>query len=312
MKAYAVFQGGGVKAIGFVGAICKFEEKGYKWDKVAGTSAGAIIASLLAVGYSGKELKNIMSSIDYNKFMDKNKLQSIPLIGKLLGIVLDKGLYSGSYIESWIGDLLKVKGKTKFKDVSVNGISNLKIIASDITKKRLLILPDDLVKYGIDPMEFEIAKAVRMSASIPFYFQPEKLQHNEEYSFIVDGGILSNFPVWIFDVTGIPKYPTFGFKFEENEKKYEKKERNDFLCFVMDLVEAIIDNYDETYLTDKDRVRTISIPTAGVKSTDFHILRNKSLKLFKLGYERADQFLNEWDFKEYIRCHIMHIQKTNC
>lgn len=304
MKTYAVFQGGGVKAIGFVGAICKFEEFGYTWDKMAGTSAGAIIAALLAVGYSGKEIKNIMYKLDYNKFLDKNRLQSLPLAGKLLGIIIDKGLYSGHYIEIWISKLLEAKGKTKFKDVSVNGKSKLKIIASDITKKNILILPDDLVKYGIDPMEFDIAKAVRMSISIPFYFKPEKLKYGDGYSFIVDGGILSNFPVWIFDVTATPKYPTFGFKFEEPVKTYSKKEKNNFLCFLIDLVESIIDNYDETYLTDKDRVRTISIPTAGVKTTDFDIKRDKSLRLFNLGYESADKFLNEWNFKEYIRCYV--------
>ncbi|AKN32106.1 phospholipase [Clostridium carboxidivorans P7] len=304
MKAYAVFQGGGVKAIGFVGAITKFEQMGYKWEKLAGTSAGAIIASLLAVGYTSKELKNIMSTLDYTSFLDKNRLQSLPIIGKVLGVVAQKGLYQGKYIETWIDELLKAKGKTKFKDVSKNGVSNLKIIASDITKKSILILPDDLIKYGIDPMEFEIAKAVRMSTSIPFYFKPEKLRYRDKYSFIVDGGILSNFPVWIFDVTGVPKLPTFGFKFQKVSKSCSEKERNDFLCFVMDLVESVIDNYDETYLTDKDRVRTISIPTADVKTTDFDIKRDKSLRLFDLGYESAERFLNEWDFREYIRCYV--------
>ncbi len=304
MKADAVFQGGGVKAIGFVGAICKFEQLGYQWENLAGTSAGAIIASLLAVGYSGIELKNIISTLDYNKFLDKNKLQSLPLVGKILGIIIDKGLYSGDYIESWIDKLLEAKGKTKFKDISVNKKSNLKIIASDITKKNILILPDDLVKYGIDPMEFKISKAVRMSISIPFYFKPEKLMYENKYSFVVDGGILSNFPVWIFDVTGVPKRPTFGFKFENPPETCSKKEKNDFLCFVMDLVESIIDNYDETYLTDKDRVRTIAIPTAGVKTTEFHITRDKSLRLFDLGYKSADKFLEKWNFEQYVRAYM--------
>ncbi|PJI08961.1 MULTISPECIES: patatin-like phospholipase family protein [Clostridium] len=63
-----------------------------------------------------------------------------------------------------------------------------------------MILPDDLRKYNIDPMEFSIAKAVRMSCSIPLYFTPYILKNTSPYSFIVDGGLLSNFPIWIFDV----------------------------------------------------------------------------------------------------------------
>ena len=193
MKADIVFQGGGVKAIGFVGAICYLEQSGYKWQRVAGSSAGAIIASLLAAGYSGQDLKNMLMSLDYTKFIDKSKYLPLPL--KILKMAVSKGLYSGSYLETWIEALLNAKNKTKFKDVSSSGKSNLKIIAADVTKKRLLILPDDIKYYGIDPMEFKISTAVRMSISIPFYFKPVLLKYNNINSYIVDGGILSNYIV---------------------------------------------------------------------------------------------------------------------
>ena len=52
-----------------------------------------------------------------------------------------------------------------------------------------------------------------MSMSIPFFFEP--VVHKKSY--FVDGGILSNFPVWLFDSPGIPEWPTFGFKFIEPE-----------------------------------------------------------------------------------------------
>ena len=81
MYADLVCKGGGVKGIALVGALLYFEECGYIWKKVAGTSVGAIVASLVAVGYTAKEIYDIMLKIDYHKFADKNTLQSIPLIG---------------------------------------------------------------------------------------------------------------------------------------------------------------------------------------------------------------------------------------
>ena len=55
--ADAVFEGGGVKGIALVGAVAVAEEKGYRWANLAGTSAGAIVASLLAAGYTGAEFR---------------------------------------------------------------------------------------------------------------------------------------------------------------------------------------------------------------------------------------------------------------
>ena len=76
MYADLVCKGGGVKGVALVGALSLFEEKGYIWQRVAGTSVGAIVASLVAVGYTATEIKDIMFELDFNKFADKNKLQS--------------------------------------------------------------------------------------------------------------------------------------------------------------------------------------------------------------------------------------------
>ncbi|MBY6946558.1 patatin-like phospholipase family protein [Clostridium botulinum] len=70
-KFDAVFEGGGVKGVAFVGAIAKLEEEGYSIERCAGTSAGAIISALLAAGYTSSEVKEIMLNTDYNNFLDK-------------------------------------------------------------------------------------------------------------------------------------------------------------------------------------------------------------------------------------------------
>lgn len=300
MKVDAVFEGGGVKGIALIGAVCCLESRGIEWQRFAGTSAGSIIASLLAAGYTGKELKDIMLEYDYRKYLDKYKTDALSIFTKSISLFKDKGIYSGDPIESFVRDLLVKKGKTRFKDISVNGKSKLKIIASDVTRKNMLILPDDISKYGIDPMEFEIAKAVRMSISIPLYFKPVKLSYNKRCSLMVDGGILSNFPLWIFDVEGIPKWPTFGLKLSGKSSKNTIINKMDFISFLLDIMNTMIDKNEEIYIRDKDAVRTIFIPTLGVSTTEFDITKEMKIKLFKSGYSSAEKFLDSWDFKQYI------------
>lgn len=300
MKADAVFQGGGVKAIGFVGAVCRMEKEGFEWVQLAGTSAGAIVASLLAVGYNGIEMKKIISGFDYLKLLHKDTIQSAPFLGKPLGILFEKGFYKTDKIESWLNDLFIVKGKTKFKHLYRNNKSRLRVIASDVTNKNMIIFPDDLIDYGLNPYEFDIARAVCMSISIPIYFTPKILEtkSKEQKSYIVDGGVFSNFPIWIFDVEGIPRWPTFGFKFDNPEINIKMKQ-NSFTYF-KDLYESLIDTTDEKYLNNKDSVRTITIPTQNIRPTQFNINDLQSQKLFLSGYNSTDVFLKTWDFKRYI------------
>src|SRR5579875_857595 len=68
--ADAVFEGGGMRALAHLGALAVAEERGYRWYRLAGTSAGAMIAALIAAGYSAAELHAIMGAIDYRRFAD--------------------------------------------------------------------------------------------------------------------------------------------------------------------------------------------------------------------------------------------------
>lgn len=299
MYSNGVFEGSGVKGIGIVGAICYFEEQGYKWSNVAGTSSGSMIAALLAAGYSGLELKQILFNLDYKIFMDKTKLQSIPILGKGLGMVFQKGIYSGDEIEKYVESLLEAKGISKFKDISKNGNSRLKLIAADITSREIVILPDDLVKYGIDPMEFSISTAVRMSSSIPLYFRPYKLNNVSKINYIVDGGILSNFPIWIFDTGDIPAIPTLGFKINE-PPSHTSLGKRDIVSYILDIIGTVIDEDESRTIKDKDLIRTTIIPSSGIKSTDFNITMEERTRLFNVGYSSAREFYKTWSFSKYI------------
>ena len=299
MKANLVCKGGGVKGIALVGAISYLENNGYEWDKLAGSSVGAIVSSLLAVGYTSNEIKDLLYNIDYTCFRDKNKLHSIPIIGEFLSISIHKGLHSGNYIENFLEEKFKAKGKTKFKDISINGESKLKIIAVDVTRKKLLVLPDDLIEYNIDPMEFDISKAVRMSLSIPLYYYPVKLKYNKKSYFIVDGGLLSNFPLWVIDDTCTTKYPTFGLNLIDDPKEDTHKFTNT-ISYLLDIAQTSLLTNEDVYFKEKDFVRIINIPTFDINATNFDITNKEMEHLYISGYKSAQLFLNNWNFERYI------------
>lgn len=299
MYADLVCKGGGVKGIALVGALLYFEEYGYIWKKVAGTSVGAIVASLVAVGYTAKEIYDIMLKIDYHKFADKNTLQSIPLIGPPISLFYSKGIHAGDYVENFLSEKFEQKGKKYFKDIYENGESKLKVIASDVTRHKLIVLPDDLVDYNINPMEFEIAKAVRMSLSIPFFFEPVILNKKGNPSYIVDGGLLSNFPIWIFDVSDRPRWPTFGLNLYNNVQS-SNSNHHGLISYLMDVIETSLSTNEEIYFKDCDCVRIVNIPTLGISTINFDITKEEMTSLFNSGYNSAKSFLKTWDFNSYI------------
>ena len=92
-----VFQGGGVKGIGLVGAYSVLEERGYRPVNMAGASAGAIVAALVAAGYSAEELRSIMMEIPFDKFMDEAWEDHIWLLARPSSLLKDKGVYEGRY-----------------------------------------------------------------------------------------------------------------------------------------------------------------------------------------------------------------------
>ncbi len=302
MYADLVCKGGGIKGIALVGAICCLEEYGYKFKNLAGTSVGAIITSLLAVGYTPKEIKEIMFNLDYKSFEDKNLLQSLPYIGQFASLVISKGIYSGNYIENFLREKFKEKGKTSFRDISENNNSKLKIIATDVTNHKLMILPDDLEKYNINPLDFDIASAVRMSISIPFFYNPVILNKRKNPTYIVDGGLLSNFPIWLFDVENIPKWPTFGLNlYDDISQSCSNKNNINLLNFLIDVIQISLSTSEEVYFKDSDISRIINIPTLGINSIDFNISQKQMMDLYNSGYNATKIFLRDWDFSKYVR-----------
>lgn len=309
-----VLEGGGVKGIGLVGALDLLAGRGFEVQNIAGASAGAIVAALLAAGYSAAELHEILSALDFSSFEDETWEDQVPLIGAGLSILIEKGLYKGEHFHAWIEELLAAKGVRTFADLRIPEFADdpdyryrLQVIASDITARRLLRLPRDAEKFGVDPDHLPVADAVRMSMGIPIFFEPWRWHSTLDgrEHLIVDGGVLSNFPVWIFDSAGEPPWPTFGLMLVEPEPRKALREGSapapdiSILTYVKDLVRTMLEAHDRLYLENDTFVRTIGIPTLGVATTEFDLSTQRAEELFQAGRSAAEQFLEGWSFASY-------------
>ncbi|MDP9486702.1 MAG: patatin-like phospholipase family protein [Actinomycetota bacterium] len=303
-----VFEGGGVKGIALVGAFSVLQERGYEPQNMAGASAGAIVAALIAAGYGAGELKEIIAELDYDRFKDEALEDRFPM-GKTLSILKDLGIYEGKAFEEWMRGLLETRGVRTFgdlvrrEDVDLKYRYKLQVIASDVTERRLLVLPRDAPKLGIeDPDDIDVAQAVRMSMSIPIFFEPVRFTNRltDEEHLIVDGGMLSNFPVWLFDAEE-PQWPTIGMKLvqspetplgEELPEPVPRAGVKQVIGYLRSLVDTMMAAHDRLYVEqhDFDR-RTIGIDTLGVGTTEFDLSPERALALYESGRTAAKEFL---------------------
>ena len=321
-----VFQGGGVKGIGLVGAYSVLEKRGYQPVNMAGASAGAIVAALVAAGYSAEELRGIMMDIPFDKFTDEAWEDRIWLLARPLSLLKDKGVYEGKYFHDWIKEKLSQKmGKEEvtFGDLRRDGIPEdadpvfhhkLQVIVSDVTERRMVVLPRDYKDLGwAHPDNVPVALAVRMSMSIPLFFEP--VPHVNQYTSrehtIVDGGMLSNFPVWLFDAPPgrEAKRPTFGLKLIQKDTQAElvnpdfdlKSEfmkmlkRSETLGYFWSLVETMMEAHDRFYIDQERFDKTIDIDTKGVGTTEFELSNERKTELYDSGREAAHGFLDKFE-----------------
>ncbi|MCD8511305.1 MAG: patatin-like phospholipase family protein [Bacillus sp. (in: Bacteria)] len=293
MKLDAVFEGGGIKALAHLGAVAAMEENGYEWERIAGTSAGSIIATLLAAGYTSDELTKLMLEFPFNRITKRTGLSRIPLGGPLLNLSFHNGMYQMTILEEWLNTALNRKGIRTFGDLPTD---KLKIVLSDISHYRMAILPDDLPFYGLDPATFPISKAVKLSSSIPYYFVPGQIGSHT----IVDGAILSNYPIWIFDTKEVPRWPTIGFRLSGQTIDPQSFQVKGPISKTISIIRTMMEAHDKRYIDRGAAVRTVFIEGIEVSATDFTIPFEKKHALVEFGRIATKHFLKDWNFEKYV------------
>ena len=323
-------EGGGVKGIALAGALEVLEKRGYRVHRVAGSSAGAIAGAMAASGIPARTMVEILRSTDYRRFED-GPWWTRTLPGKGLAILLHNGVHRGDFLAQWLEEQLAVHagpgGSGTFGDLALDDPEvdveqtdprryRLVETASDISAGRLRRLPRDAAEYGVDPARLRIAEAVRISSSIPLFFRPVRWKiPGGGTAVLVDGGMLSNFPVSVFDRPGgeVPRWPTFGIKLSAKpEADFGQRNRiRGPLSFGRAVVDTVTGFYDRMHIDAQHAVeRTIFIDTDSVRPTQFDLSDEDRELLYREGRRAATEFLDgdgrgqePWDFARYVERH---------
>ncbi|MFI5188006.1 MAG: patatin-like phospholipase family protein, partial [Chitinophagales bacterium] len=201
-----VFEGAGVRGIAYCGAIQELEARGLlqNVEKLAGTSAGAVMALTISLGYTGEEIAKIISATNFKKFNDGRFI----FIGGMNRTRKYFGWYRNSKLEKWLEKIIAAKtgnADVSFEELHQKNFKDLYVTGTCINEQKLVVF-----SYENYP-EMKVKDAVRISMSIPLYFEAVFVdekgnvihhpKHKKGLNVFVDGGVIGNFPIRIFDST---------------------------------------------------------------------------------------------------------------
>jgi predicted acylesterase/phospholipase RssA len=292
---YGVFQGGGCRGAAYVGAYAEAVDRGVRFVEVAGTSAGSIIAVLIAAGASPLQLRQIIGRLDFRQLLSEPSpvpksmrwFLKLPLhilsrvphknLQLLAFAVLRNGRYSTAKLNNWLETELKgllsarvdisKEERVRFRHLQLP----VSVVAADIRERRVHVWSSQQTP------EDEVSEAVCASCSIPFFFQPTQ----EKY---VDGGTLSNLPSFVFnrhDKGRRLALPVLAFSLRAD---FERSELLSGFGLPLALVNTVIDGSQELQQKLMQNVHNIVISTGAMKATDFdHMTPDAIGTLIKAG-----------------------------
>jgi len=305
-----VFEGGGVKGVAYGGALKQLQAMGVlqKVRRVAGTSAGAIIGTLIAVGHDADELTDILESTDYRQFQDPDWGD----IREVWRFWREFGWSKGEAFLKWIGDL--IKDKTGDREITFGRLKVLQEQLGHERIKELWTVGANLTERRSEHFSWEttpkmpVRDAARVSMSLPFLFR--SVRSRFKHDVLVDGGMLENYPLNIFDrrkflfdkangdevdyhpdLDYVFNHETLGFRLH-TEKEYlfdtrgwgaDPPKIENIVEFSRSILNIVTEEEARTHLHENDWNRTVYIDALGVRATDFHIDQAKVRALIHSG-----------------------------
>lgn len=322
-----VFEGGGVKGIAYGGALEVLDEMnilaGLK--RVAGTSAGAINATLLALGYSSSEVSKIVAETNFGDFEDHNRFPLKNIIRLLKRYGWNKGDAFKEQLGEWIAN------KTGHEDITFaelneeitgdnqHNYKHLYVAATNLSKQKRQVFSHESDQFP----DTSIRDAVRMSMSIPLFFQAV----NFKGDVMADGGVSYNYPLDLFDnvkylddpsmgekqdyfqdVEGfVFNHETLGFRLDSKEVIHYSQDNwanvpveiDGFKGYATGLLEFLMEMANKSHLHQNDWFRTIFIDTLNVKTTEFDLSQEKIENLLNSGRKHVKEyFINKTTAKQ--------------
>lgn len=283
-----VFEGAGIRGIAYCGALMELNERqllqGVK--RAGGTSSGAITASLLAVGYTPQEIYVLIGETNFGKFNDGFGF----FIGGFIRMKNRLGYYKGNAFQEWLEELIEKKTGNKnitFLELQQRAAASsqfkeLAVTATSLNYQQALYF------HAASYPNMRIVDAVRASMAVPYYFEPVIIDENgtridikkrkPEHHVLVDGGFVSNFPIFLFD---LPPFcdasgtdaerpciaPTLGFRIDPDEQIENDKGSRELVRMHASTISGysaafytvIKETLNRQMLVEEDWMRTVSI-----------------------------------------------------
>jgi NTE family protein len=308
-----VFEGAGIRGIAYAGVLEGMEQAGLlkPISNVAGTSAGALIALTISLGYSSSEIRKIIEDTDFSEFNDGKFL----FFGGVHRVSKNYGWYRGNKFDRWISKLIVAKttnGEITFKELHQKGYKDLYITATCLNKQKLFVF-----SFKSYP-DMKVKDAIRISMSIPLYFEAVLIDHNgvvvketsnrRDLDLVVDGGIIGNFPISIFDSIGtdskhnkirIPNSRTLGVRIDSDSqiesdqvtRELTQQDISDLKSYMEAFYTLILENLNRNQLTEVDWMRTISVSSQDIGPRIKKLSSDQKEKLVSSGRQSMVRFL---------------------
>lgn len=311
-----VFEGGGVRGLAYIGALGVFAERGIldRVCRVAGTSSGSIVATLLAVGYTPAEMVDVLKRTDFSSFRDSSWF--FPL--NVLRLIRHYGWYRGKKLEQWIENLVALKtNKQNFTfadleaaaEAGIGGFRSLYIAGTRLRTQRSMFFSAESTP------DLPLGKAARISAGMPLLFQASRLDGD----LLIDGGLYANYPLDLFDHArflpesdpeteppgsqtdrkgAIVNRQTLGLRVDTREQIEQivsgktPRRVSSFREFLSTLIEGYVERINRAHLGADDWSRTVFIDGEGVAAFDFDLDSTAIDRLVEMGKSGAHAYLN--------------------
>lgn len=313
---YLVLKGGGIRGIAYTGAIKVLEERGVLQHitRVAGTSVGAITGTFICMGYSASQIEDIMLKQNIAVFNDGQGY----FIGGQHRLRKKYGWYKGKRMQQWLGNIIaRQTGNPDLTFMQLHQLckrdkkyKDLYVTATNLTQQKLIIF-----SWETYP-NVAIKDAVRASASIPFYFTAmfidstgtltNKQPNEVAYDILIDGGLLANYPIEIFNTSldsanhTINEH-TLGLKLDRPDQITYAATHNGLAPFnihslptyIGALYNLTINQLNKGVPLEIEKKNTIYISTSNLSPRVRHITRQQKQLLFDNGVAGARIFFQK-------------------
>ena len=275
LKYTCLFGGGAIRGLAYVGTIRALEELGIEYDIIGGSSVGSIFATLVACGYKSYELENLFMKVNFELFRDIH-----------LGFGKNIALSRGEIFIDWLNELISRKHEhIKKRNLNFNDL-----------EQNLVIITTNLKDFNtqefskIETPDFEIAKAIRVSSSMPGLMPPYKFNGAD----LVDGDLQKASPMWRLTET-LKNSESRILEFRlEGECAVESKNPLSFINTIYSCITDVATDFVSEIYGANDKYDCVRINTGNIFFADFNLDKDSRRKLINSGYEQTMCYFKEF------------------